>query len=302
MIGICLFPLLDTNPYHIEILVNCGLFVLLALGLNVIIGFSGQLNLGYAAFFAMGAYTYALLNLRLDFPFWAALPLCAVVAALFGVLLSFPALRLRGDYLAIVTLGFGEIARIVANNLDAWTGGPNGLMGIAHPQLTAQLNFSVHSWPYYYLILCFILITVFLLHRLKNSRIGRAWVAIREDELAAACMGVSTTRFKLIAMGVGASIAGVAGCFFAAKQGAVTPDSFDFIVSIMVVSMVVLGGMGTLHGVVLGSILLSLLPELFRNFQSYRMLIFGLAMVLIMLLRPQGLLGDVQHKEELKHA
>jgi branched-chain amino acid transport system permease protein len=149
------------------------------------------------------------------------------------------------------------------------------------------------------LILVFVLITAFFLNRLKRSRVGRAWVAIREDELASSCMGINTTYYKLIAMAVGASVAGVAGCFFAAKQGAITPDSFDFIVSVMVVAMVVLGGMGTLRGVILGGVLLSILPELFRNFQSYRMLIFGLAMILIMLFRPQGLIGDVQHKEEL---
>lgn len=296
-----LFPLLDRNPYHIDVLVTAGIFMLLALGLNVIVGYSGILNLGYAALFAVGAYAYAFVNLNLQVPFWLGLGVSAIAAALAGMLFAFPALRLSGDYLAIVTLGAGEIVRIVLNNLDEITGGPNGLLGIDHPALWFfKYDFGVHSEPYYYLVATLVLVTAFLLKRLELSPLGRAWVAMREDELAASCMGVNLVWAKLWAFAIGGFVAGIAGCVFASKQGTVSPDSFDFVVSVMVLAMIVLGGLGNIRGAILGAFVLSLLPEFLRGFDVYRMLLFGVAMILIMLLHPQGMLGEERHREEFQ--
>ena len=293
------FPLIDRNAYHIDVLVTAGLFILLALGLNVIVGFAGILHLGYAAPFAVGAYTYALINLHFHIPFWPGLALSALSAAAFGMLFAFPALRLGGDYLAIVTLGAGEIVRITLNNLDEITGGPNGLLGIAHPNLGWNgSHFGVRSEPYYFLVLTVILIIIFFLKRIESSPLGRAWVAMREDELAASCMGINLMRAKLSAFGIGSFIAGIAGCIFAAKQGTVSPDSFDFVVSVMVLAMIVLGGLGNIGGAILGAFALSLLPEFLRGFEIYRMLLFGIAMIIMMLLRPQGILSEKRHREE----
>lgn len=295
-----LIPVFNKNMYHIDLLVTTGIFVLLALGLNVIVGFAGLLNLGYAAFFAIGAYTYGLANLHWHLPFWPSLVLSLFTTAIFGLLLASPALRLSGDYLAIVTLGFGEIIRIVLNNLDEITGGPNGLMGIAHPTLWNGESFGVNPVPYYYLLLALCTLTALALAHLENSRIGRSWVAMREDELAASCMGVDLIRAKLLAFGLGAGIAGFAGCVFAAKQGTISPDSFDFILSVMILAMVILGGLGSIRGAILGAFVLTLLPEMLRGFQIYRMLLFGLALILMMIFRPQGLMGDIKHREELR--
>jgi len=296
---VVLFPILDRNPYHIDVIVSAGIFIMLALGLNVIMGYAGILNLGYAALFAVGAYTYALLNIHFHIPFWLGLIFSAVSATLFGVVLAFPALRLSGDYIAIVTLGAGEIVRIILNNADPITGGPNGLLGIDHPRIwILNYNFGVKSEPYYYLILVLVGGLLFVLRRLEFSRLGRAWIALREDELAASCMGINPVWTKLSAFAIGGFVAGLAGCVFAAKQGTVSPDSFDFIVSVMVVSMVVLGGLGNTAGVILGAFVLSILPELLRGFDMYRMLFFGIAMILIMLFRPQGILGEIRHKGE----
>ncbi len=294
-----LLPFVNHNAYHIDVLVTAGIFIILALGLNVIVGFAGILHLGYAAPYAIGAYAYGLLNLHWHVPFWPGLLLSSMIAALFGMLFAFPALRLGGDYLAIVTLGAGEIIRIALNNLDEITGGPNGLLGIDHPDLFLKgTNFGVQSSPYYFLVLAFILILIFLLRRVESSPLGRAWVAMREDELAASCMGINLMRAKLYAFGLGSFIAGVAGCIFAAKQGTISPDSFDFVVSVMVLAMVVLGGLGNISGVILGAFVLSLLPEFLRGFDAYRMLLFGAAMLIMMLLRPQGILSEKRHREE----
>lgn len=290
-----LVPLVHPDPYHLDVLTTALLYALLALGLNLIVGLTGLLHLGYAAFFAIGAYTYALLNLHLSWPFWAGWAPAALVGGLFGVALGVPALRVRGDYLAIVTLGFGEIVRIAFTNLERWTGGPNGLLGIAHPQLwvpgRGMLDFGVASAPYYYLAAVTTALAAGICVRLSRSRIGRAWVAIREDELAAACMGIPVLRLKLLAQACGGAIAGLAGAIFAAKQGTITPDSFDFILSVMVLAMVVLGGLGSIRGALTGALLLGVLPELLRGFEQYRMLVFGLAMILVMRLRPGGLFG-----------
>lgn len=291
-------PLLNPNPYVLDVLTTSLLYALLALGLNLIVGLTGLLHLGYAAFFAIGAYTYGLLNLHWGCPFWFGWMPAAAVAGGFGVCLGAPALRVRGDYLAIVTLGFGEIVRIAVTNLEQWTGGPNGLIGIAHPRIwwpfRGVVEFGVSSAPYYYLVCATTALTAGLCVRLSHSRIGRAWIAIRDDELAASCAGVPVLRLKLLAQACGGAIAGVAGAIFAAKQGAITPDSFDFVLSVMVLAMVVLGGLGSIRGAVVGALVLGSLPELLRGFEQYRMLVFGLAMVAVMRLRPQGMFGGLR--------
>ena len=299
------FPFINPNPYQLDVLTTALLYALLALGLNLIVGLTGLLHLGYAAFFAIGAYTYGLLNLHWGCPFWVGLIPAAAIAGLCGVLLGVPALRVRGDYLAIVTLGFGEIVRIAFTNLDRWTGGPNGLLGIAHPRVwipgQGTLDFGVASAPYYYLVCVATALVAGMCVRLSRSRVGRAWMAIREDELAAACMGVPVLQCKLLAQGCGGAIAGVAGAIFASKQGTITPDSFDFILSVMVLAMVVLGGLGSIRGAVVGALLLGSLPELLRGFEQYRMLLFGVAMIVIMRLRPQGLFGAARSGTSLLH-
>lgn len=289
-----LLPLVHNDPYHLDVLTTAWLYGLLALGLNIIVGWAGLLHLGYAAFFAIGAYTYALLNLHFGCPFWLGLIPATLMAGLGAVLVGTTALRVRGDYLAIVTLGFGEIVRIAVTNLPQWTGGPNGLLGIAHPRLWAPggaFDFSVDSLPYYYLALVALLGTAGMCWRLERSRVGRAWMAVREDEMVAACVGIPVPQVKLLAQACGGAIAGLAGAIFAAKQGTITPDSFDFVLSVMVLAMVVLGGMGSIRGAILGALLLGTLPELLRGANQYRMLIFGLCMILIMRGRPQGFFG-----------
>ena len=293
----CIFPLIDHSAYHVDVMVTAAIFMMLALGLNVIVGYAGILNLGFAALFACGAYLYAIFNLHFHVPFWPGLIISGIGTAIFGMLLAFPALRLSGDYLAIVTLGAGEIVRIVLNNLDEVTGGPNGLLNIDHPNFFG-VRFGVKSLPYYYLSFVMILLLVFFLRRLESSRIGRAWTAMREDELAASSMGVNLVWGKLTAFGIGGFIAGLAGCLFAGKQGSVSPDSFDFVVSVMVLAMIVLGGLGTIRGAIVGALILSLLPEFLRGFEIYRMLFFGIAMILIMLFRPQGIFGESRYRTQ----
>jgi len=300
-----LWPLLNPNAYHLDVITTALLYALLALGLNLIVGLAGLLHLGYAAFFAIGAYTYGLLNLHAGWPFWVGWLPAALLSGLCGVALGVPALRVRGDYLAIVTLGFGEIVRIAFTNLEQWTGGPNGLLGIAHPRLWIPgggvFDFGVSSAPYYYLVLLTMLAVAAGCVRLSYSRVGRAWIAIRDDEVAAACMGIPVLQLKLIAQACGGAIAGIAGAIFAAKQGTITPDSFDFILSVMVLAMVVLGGLGSIRGAIIGALLLGSLPELLRGFEQYRMLLFGLSMMIIIRLRPQGLFGRLRRTGPLHH-
>lgn len=308
-IPLVLFPLVDKNAYHLDLMTTVGIYAILAMGLNVVVGFAGLLNLGYAAFFAIGAYAYALLNLNLHVPFWIGLPAAGLVSMVFGLMIGMPSIRVHGDYLAITTLGFGEIVRIAFNNLSQWTGGPNGLLGIARPKIwfpvwkghweLACYSFSVHPLPYFYLALLLILIIAFLLFRLMDSKFGRALVAIREDELAASCMGVPVLKIKLYAFAISSFIAGIAGAVFAAKQTIITPDSFDFVLSVLILAMVVLGGMGNIWGAVLGALVLGLLPEILREFAAYRMLIFGALMILMMIFRPQGILGGQLIRREL---
>ncbi len=324
------FALASAGTAWVRIMNLAILFALLSLGLNIVVGFAGLLDLGYIAFYAVGAYCYALLaspHFGLHLPFWIILPIGAALACLFGVLLGAPTLKLRGDYLAIVTLGFGEIVRVFLNNLSQpinITNGPQGVT-LIDPFRIGGLNFNVTNvWAgvsfsgpikYYYLLLLVLIVAIVINLRLQNSRIGRAWVAIREDETAAQAMGINTRNVKLLAFAMGASFGGVAGGIFAATQGFISPESFVFVESVMVLSMVVLGGMGNVWGVVLGAVLLSFVPEILRYTvepvqyalfgrmliepEVIRMLLFGMALVLMMLYRPAGLWPSQQRKREL---
>lgn len=307
------------------------LYVMLALGLNIVVGFAGLLDLGYIAFYAVGAYVWALLaspHFGLHLPFWVVIPVGLVVAAICGVLLGIPVLRLRGDYLAIVTLGFGEIIRIFMNNLDAPVNITNGPQGINRIDTFAVGDFLFgRTQPlfgmritgpekYYYLLLILTLLIIFIGVRLQNSRVGRAWEAIREDEVAAMAMGINVRNVKLLAFSMGATFGGLAGCLFASMQGFVSPESFSLTESIMVLCMVVLGGMGNIPGVIIGALLLSVLPEFLRAVvvplqqtlfgdvildpEAIRMLLFGFALVLVMIFRPAGLIPSAVRKREFK--
>jgi branched-chain amino acid transport system permease protein len=258
-----------------------------------VVGLAGLLDLGYVAFYAVGAYSFALLALNFGFDFWACLPLAGVIAAVFGIALGFPVLRLRGDYLAIVTLGFGEMIRIIITNWVSLTNGPNGITGIPRPTLfgTPFASPSQRIMFLYYLILLLALITNFVTLRLRRLPLGRAWEALREDEIACRALGINPTNVKLSAFAIGATFGGIAGSFFAARQGFISPESFTFIESAIILAIVVLGGMGSQVGVALAAIVLMGLPEWFRELQEYRMLAFGLCMVLIMVWRPRGLLA-----------
>jgi branched-chain amino acid transport system permease protein len=329
---ICLGILLLALPYltdyalgriWVRILDFSLLYIMLALGLNIVVGFAGLLDLGFVAFFAVGAYSYAILgspHLGIHLPPWLLLPIGTVLAGFFGILLGTPTLKLRGDYLAIVTLGFGEIIRIFLNNLNApynLTGGPQGI-NLIDPLSIAGFELSKEGWfpavyNYYYCFLVFVLLIIFISYRLQNSRIGRAWVAIREDEIAAQAMGINTRNIKLLAFSMGASFGGLGGGLFAGFQGFVSPESFNLMESVMILCMIVLGGMGHILGVIFGAVLLTVLPEALRYLgplqmatfdkilvdpADLRMLVFGIALILVMLLRPAGLWPSPIRKQE----
>ncbi|MGM0653194.1 MAG: branched-chain amino acid ABC transporter permease [Bacillota bacterium] len=269
-----------------EIMTNLFFYVVVCLGLNIIIGYAGLLHLGYAAFFAVGAYTTGILSSRLGMDFWLTLPFSIIAAVIAGLAIGFPTLRLRGDYLAIVTLGFGEITRLTIRNLDI-TGGAIGLIGIQRPMFFGiSLNQISH---FYYMFFILAILAIIVSYRLENSRMGRAWAYIREDEDAAAAMGINVVTARLYAFIIGSAFGAVGGSFFAAKMTAISPDSFMFIHSVMFLMAVVLGGMGKIPGVVLGSILVVLIPEVARGIGPYRLLIFGFLLLIIMLYRPQGI-------------
>lgn len=297
------------------------IYIMLGLGLNVVVGLAGLLDLGYVGFYAVGAYSYALLNTYFGLSFWECLPIAGLLAATFGFLLGFPVLRLRGDYLAIVTLGFGEIIRILLNNMTTLTGGPNGISGIPKPTLGGlEFNRTVkdggfgtfhdffgiaynanHKVIFLYLMaLVLVVATLFVINRLLRMPLGRAWEALREDEIACKSLGLNPTIIKLTAFTIGACFAGFAGSFFASRQGFISPESFVFIESAIVLAIVVLGGMGSQIGVVLAAIVMTVLPELAREFNEYRMLMFGLLMVFMMIWRPQGLLPMSRPHMELR--
>ncbi|WP_368449208.1 high-affinity branched-chain amino acid ABC transporter permease LivM [Cobetia amphilecti] len=316
--ALLIFPFLS-NRSAVDLATLTLIYIMLGLGLNVVVGLAGLLDLGYVGFYAVGAYTYALLNSYLGFSFWEALPIAGLMTALFGYLLGFPVLRLRGDYLAIVTLGFGEIIRILLNNWTELTGGPNGIARIPKPTLfnlefsrrADEGNIAFHEFfgidydpalkvIYLYLLaLILVLITLFVIYRLLRMPIGRAWEALREDDIACRSLGMNPTGIKLSAFTIGASFAGFAGAFFAARQGFISPESFTFIESAIILAIVVLGGMGSQLGVILAAIAMTLLPELAREFNEYRMLLFGLMMVLMMVWRPQGLVPLKRPQMEL---
>ena len=288
-----LAPLVSPNDYVVGVLARICLYSMLALGLNIVVGFAGLLDIGYVAFFGIGSYVYAFLaspHFGLHLPFIPAMVIVTIVTAISGILIGAPTLRLRGDYLAIVTLGFGEITYICLVNLDRpinITGGPSGLIRIDSPQLFGfTFETNVH---YYYLFLSTLILLLFASIRLRDSRIGWAWRAIREDELAAASMGINTTVSKLQAFALGATFAGFAGGLLASWQHSVFPDNFLFQESINVLAMVILGGMGSVFGVILGAAIIVALPEIFRDLALYRLLAFGGLMMVLMIIRPQGL-------------
>jgi branched-chain amino acid transport system permease protein len=334
-LGLALLPFLvdaGLGRSWVRLLDLTLLYVMLALGLNIVVGYAGLLDLGYVAFYALGAYVYAWLaspHFGLHLPFWAILPMGAALAGLFGVMLGAPTLRLRGDYLAIVTLGFGEIIRIFMNNLNApfnLTNGPQGI-NLIDPVQLGSISFSqrhvffgitfsgVHLT--YYLFLVLVLAVIFISMRLENSRIGRAWVAIREDEIAAAATGINTRNLKLLAFAMGATFGGLAGGLFASFQGFISPESFNLMESIMILCMIVLGGMGHIPGVIFGAVVLTLLPEALRYTGDWqrslfgqiyidpadlRMLLFGIALVAVMLYRPAGLIPSARRRQEFADA
>ncbi len=295
-----LFPLVFST-YQTNILISALIYVVLGLGLNITVGLAGLLDLGYVAFFAVGAYSYPLLYEHFGIGFWTALPIGAAIGALFGLLLGFPILRLRGDYLAIVTLGFGSIVKIVLENWGDFTHGPSGIANIPRPGFFGlEMDLSQATTYIYYMMIALVLITIFVTNRLKDSRIGRAWIALREDEIACVAMGIDMARTKLSAYALGAAWAGLVGVIFAAKTTFINPASFTFMESAIILSIVVLGGMGSIVGVILGAFILILLPEYLRAFSEYRMLVFGLTMVLMMIFRPQGLISDLRRKYEYR--
>jgi branched-chain amino acid transport system permease protein len=303
-----------SNRYVVDISTTFLIYVMLGWGLNIVVGLAGLLDLGYVAFYAVGAYTYALIATQLGWSFWLCLPLAGAFAAMFGIMLGFPVLRLRGDYLAIVTLGFGEIIRIVLTNWVSFTKGPNGISGIPRPSFFgapfarsaaeggttfADLFGIEYSAQHrviflYFLILALAALTNLFTLRMRHLPTGRAWEALREDEIACRSLGINPTNVKLSAFALGAMFAGFAGAFFSTRQGFVSPESFTFMESAIILAIVVMGGMGSQTGVVLAVFALVILPEWFREFELYRMFLFGAAMVLIMVLKPTGVMG---HRE-----
>ncbi len=299
LIAAVIFPFVFSS-YQINIMVLALIFVVLGLGLNITVGLAGLLDLGYVAFFGIGAYSYALLNTLYGWNFWFCLPIGGLVGALFGVLLGFPILRLRGDYLAIVTLGFGSIAKIVFENWDGLFKGASGIANIERPGFFGlEMSLEQSTIYTYFLMVLMVIFTVFVVNRLKDSRIGRAWMALREDEIACVAMGIDMARTKLSAYAFGAFWAGLAGVIFSARNTYINPNSFTFMESAIVLSIVVLGGMGSIIGVIIAALALILMPEYLRAFADYRMLAFGGIMVLMMIFRPQGLISDVRRKYDL---
>ncbi|HDZ24771.1 MAG TPA: ABC transporter ATP-binding protein [Desulfobacteraceae bacterium] len=297
---IALLPPLIGN-YWTQILGDIGIYVMLGIGLNVVVGFAGLLDLGYVAFFAIGAYGYGLVaspQFGIHIPFWAMLPASVAMSALRCTLLGIPVLRVRGGFMAILTPGFREIIRIVLNNLDPITNGPRGLLRI-DPTMIG--DFPVNNpMRWYYLILVGILFSVFVADRLNNSRLGRAWVAMREDQDAAGIMGINILKTKLLAFTIGASFAGMGGAIFAARQGSIFPENFSLMVSVNVLCLIIIGGMGSIPGVILGAVVLIGLPEVLREVQLYRMLAFGGLLVAMMIFRPTGFIPSARRKLEFK--
>ncbi len=284
--GVAMLLPLISNNYVLEVLTNAWFYAMLCLGLNIVVGYAGLLDLGYAAFFAVGAYTTGILTSQFGVNFWLTIPVAMVSSMIAGVIIGGPTLRLRSDYLAIVTLGFGEIVRIIARNLEI-TGGASGLIGIERPNFFGiELSQIIH---FYYVFLILAILACFVSYRLQHSRLGRAWQYVREDEDAAEAMGIGRVSVKLYAYIIGAMFGGVAGCFFAAKMTAISPETFTFSQSVLILLGVVLGGMGKIPGVIVGAFALVLFPEVFRDLGSMRILVFAIVMLIIMLYRPEGI-------------
>ena len=315
LLGVLALLPIVTGGFLSQVLVNVGLFVLLGLGLNIVVGYAGLLDLGYVAFYAVGAYAVAVLTSTASFlvtseevrfaespftNFWVALPITVVVAVVIGILIGAPVLRLRGDYLAIVTLGFGEIVRtlVLSDWLSPWLGGAQGIIQI--PEIPPEAAEFGEPERLYYLILVFCALAAYVLYRLAGSRVGRAWAAMREDESVAEAMGISVIRYKLLAFAMGAAVGCLGGAFFAAQVGSIFPATFSLLVSINVLAILVLGGMGSIPGVVVGAFVLVGLPDLLREFAEFRLLIFGTVLVAIMILKPEGLLPNVRRRRELR--
>lgn len=297
---VLVFPF-TASHYQINIMTTALIYVMLGLGLNIEVGLAGLLDLGYVAFYAVGAYSYALLNYHFGLGFWTLLPVCALLAAFFGILVGFPVLRLRGDYLAIVTLAFAEILRLVLENWNELSFGPSGISNIPRPGFFGlELSLEQSAVYMYFLLVALCVLTIFVIYRLQHSRIGRAWVALREDELASQAMGVDKTRAKLAAFALGATWAGMAGVLFAAKTTFINPASFTFMESAMILAIVVLGGMGSIVGVILAALAIILLPEYLRALGDYRMILFGAALVVMMIFRPRGLITPAQKTYEFQ--
>jgi branched-chain amino acid transport system permease protein len=292
-----ILPLL-LDDYQTSVAVLAGIYIMLGLSLNIIVGYAGLFQLGHAAFYGVGAYTAAILNLRLGLPILALLPVGAIAAGFLAFLISRPILHLRGDYLCIVTIAFGEIFRIaLVNDVLGLTGGPNGLYGIGRPALFG-LSFST-PMHYYYLVLAFVALTVWAVQRLEHSRLGRAWMYVREDELAAEAMGVDTTRAKLTAFVLGSAWAGVAGVIYASRYRVIAPENFSFLESVIIFCIVVLGGVGSVPGVLVGTAGMVVLPEMVRAAKNWRDAWLGVAMILMMILRPEGLWPSRRAKLEI---
>ena len=304
LIGLCgfiiAFPFLF-SLYQTNIMITALIYVITGLGLNIVVGLAGLLDLGYVAFYAVGAYSYALLNYHFGLNFWMVLPIGAGLGLIFGILLGFPVLRLRGDYLAIVTLGFGEIIRLVLENWNQFSFGPSGIANIPRPGFFGLDMSLQQATVYLYFVMIFLaLATIFVVRRLQDSRIGRAWIALREDEVACQAMGIDKTRTKLSAFAMGATWAGMAGVVFAAKTTFINPASFTLWESIIILCVVVLGGMGSVMGVIFGALILILLPEYLRAFSEYRLLIFGAVLVVMMVFRPGGIVSQARRTYQFK--
>jgi branched-chain amino acid transport system permease protein len=283
--------------YHTSIMISALVYVMLGLGLNIVVGLAGLLDLGYVAFYAVGAYAYALLNLHFGLSFWVVLPVSAILGFIFGTLLGYPVLRLRGDYLAIVTLGFGEIIRIILENWDEFSNGPRGIPNVPAPSFFGH-QFGQHDSVIYlyFIVIGLVLMTIFFVGRLENSKIGRAWIALRDDEIACQAMGIDKFKTKLTAFALGATWASIGGVVFAAKTSFINPMSFTIWESITILCVVVIGGMGSAVGVIAGALVLILLPEYLRAMAEYRMLVFGALQVIVMVFKPEGLIQGVRKK------
>lgn len=291
---VILYPFI-MSMYQTSIMTTALMYVVLGLGLNIVVGFGGLLHLGYAAFYAVGAYTYGLLFYHFGISFWICLPLGAALSAVFGILLGFPILRLRGDYLAIVTLAFGEIVKLVLENWNDFSFGPSGIANIARPdffghklKLAQVTNFT------YFIAIGLTVMTIFIIRRMESSKMGRAWEAMREDEIACQAMGIDIAKAKLMAFSMGAVWAGIMGVLFAAKTTFINPASFTTWESIVILCVVVIGGMGSIPGVIVGALIFILTPEYLRAFSEYRMLIFGIALVVMMIFRPGGIIPKIR--------